>query len=101
MGKAVIDFNADAVTPTNTGQAIAVIDPGAFGDPQVFRDNVDTLIRDLRGSSRLPGVKRIWMPGEQSFEKRAESLRLGVLIAPALCAVLDTLADRLRVPRLV
>ena len=41
------------------------------------------------------------MPGEQSFEKRAESLRLGVPVAPALCAVLDTLADRLGVPRLL
>ena len=78
-----------------------MIDPSAFGDPQVFRDNVDTLIRELRGSSRLPGVGRIWMPGEQSFEKRAESLRLGVPVAPALCSVLDALADRLGVPRLV
>ena len=101
MGKAVIDFNADTVTPTNTGQAMAVIDPSAFGDPQVFRDNVDMLIRELRASEKLPGVKRIWMPGEQSFEKRVESLRLGVPVAPALCAVLDALADRLGVPRLI
>ena len=101
MGKAVIDFNADTTTPTNTGQAIAVIDPGAFGDPQVFTDNVDTLIRELRASSRLPGVERIWMPGEQSFEKRAESLRLGVPVAAGLCDTLDTLADRLRVPRVL
>ena len=100
MGKAVIDFNADAVTPTNTGQAIAVIDPAAFGDPQAFRGNVDQLIRELRASRKLPGVERIWMPGEQSFEKRAENVRLGVPIAPTLCTVLDALADRLGVPRL-
>ena len=101
MGKAVIDFNADTVSPTNTGQAIAVIDPSAFGDPQIFRDNVDILIRELRASARLPGVERIWMPGEQSHEKREQSKRLGVPIAPALCGVLDALADRLRVPRLI
>src|SRR5437667_12718814 len=48
MGKDVIDFNKDAASATNTGQAIVAIDPAAFGDPARFRANVDTLIRDLR-----------------------------------------------------
>jgi L-2-hydroxycarboxylate dehydrogenase (NAD+) len=101
MGKAVIDFNADAVTPTNTGQAVAVIDPAAFGDPQVFRNNVDILVRELRASAKLPGVDRIWMPGEQSYKKRADSASQGMPLGPAQCATLDALADRLGVPRLV
>jgi L-2-hydroxycarboxylate dehydrogenase (NAD+) len=100
MGKAVIDFNADQVTPTNTGQAVAMIDPGAFGDPQRFRRNVDILIREMRGSSKLPGVSRVWLPGEQSFNKRSESLSHGVPVASALCQALDALADRLQLPRL-
>src|SRR5687767_4424888 len=70
MGKDVIDFNRDASSATNTGQAIVAIDPAAFGDPAQFTREVDRLIRDLRGSERMPGVDRIWMPGEQSHEKR-------------------------------
>src|ERR1043165_7000291 len=46
MGKDVIDFNADAATPTNTGQAIVAIAPSAFGEPADFRKAVDTIIRD-------------------------------------------------------
>src|SRR4051812_45641330 len=37
MGREVIDFNADVESPTNTGQAVAAIDPAAFGDPDMFR----------------------------------------------------------------
>ena len=100
MGKDVIDFNADDVTPTNTGQAICVIDPAAFGDPLEFRKRVDVVVRDLRASERMPGVERIWLPGEQSHLKKVEAERNGTPIAPALQKSLDTLADSLGIPRL-
>ena len=70
MGKDVVDFNADFKTTTNTGQAILVIDLSAFGDPADFKSRVDVLVRDIRQSARLPGVDRIWLPGEQSHGKR-------------------------------
>ena len=41
------------------------------------RRRVDTLIRDLRGSERMPGVERIWLPGEQSHVKRIANERDG------------------------
>src|SRR5476649_215617 len=69
MGKEVIDFNHDAQTPTNTGQAIVAIDPSAFGDIGEFKASVDTLVRDLRSSARMPGVDAIRMPGEQSHAR--------------------------------
>src|ERR1700704_6317964 len=37
MGKDVIDFNQDAESATNTGQAIVAIDPSAFGDIGEFK----------------------------------------------------------------
>ncbi|QJR09837.1 putative oxidoreductase YjmC [Usitatibacter rugosus] len=100
MGKDVIDFNADDVTPTNTGQAICVIDPAAFGDPLEFKKRVDVVVRDLRASERMPGVERIWLPGEQSHLKKLEAQRNGTPIAPALQKSLDTLADSLGILRL-
>src|SRR6266849_7665225 len=92
MGKDVIDFNHDQTTPTNTGQAIVAIDIAAFGDVQVFKRSVDTLVRDLRGSRRMPGVERIWLPGEQSKAKRMAYARDGIPLAPALLRSLDQLA---------
>lgn len=95
MGRDVVDFNADSVTTTNTGQAILVIDLAAFGDPAVFKEQVDRLVRDIRGSERLPGVERIWLPGEQSHEKRQRHAGQGVPIAAALFDELATLAAEL------
>jgi len=100
MGKDVVDFNADDVTPTNTGQSICVIDPAAFGDPLEFRKRVDVVVRDLRASERMPGVERIWLPGEQSYIKKKEAERLGTPIAPALRQSLDTLAVKLNIKKL-
>lgn len=98
MGRDVIDFNADFKTVTNTGQAILVIDLAAFGDPQMFKKNVDHLVRDIRGSERLPGVERIWLPGEQSHEKRSRYREEGIPISAGLMTELRALANQLGIP---
>jgi LDH2 family malate/lactate/ureidoglycolate dehydrogenase len=95
MGRAVVDFNADDTTPTNTGHAIVAISVEAFGDVRAFKRSVDALVRDLRASQRLPGVERIWMPGEQSYAKRVERSESGVPMPAALLASLGELAREL------
>ena len=95
MGKDVIDFNHDDTTASNTGQAIMVIDPAAFGDVTEFKQRVDTVVRDLRASERMPGVERIWVPGEQSNMKRIDYAQNGIPIPPQLQGLLDKLAGEL------
>jgi len=84
MGRDVIDFNHDDDSVTNTGQAIAAINIAAFGDVATFKAAVDTLVRDFRGSARMPGVARIFVPGERSHATREARRRDGIPIAPAL-----------------
>lgn len=100
MGSEVLDFNKDFETPTNTGQAIVVIDPSAFGDVAGLKARVDTVVREMRGSERMPGVDRIWLPGEQSHLKREANEREGIALPPALRAQLDALAAEAGVPAL-
>ncbi|MFM2069134.1 MAG: hypothetical protein RLZZ584_4043 [Pseudomonadota bacterium] len=97
MGRQVIDFNKDEHSVTNTGQAIVAIDPAAFGDPAALRAEVDTLIRDLRNSEKMPGHERIWLPGEQSHARRIAYARDGIPLPAALVASLATLAGELGV----
>jgi LDH2 family malate/lactate/ureidoglycolate dehydrogenase len=97
MGRDVVDFNADHVTPTNTGQAILVIDLKAFGEPGVFKSAVDALVRDIRASERLPGIERIWLPGEQSHQRRAAYAQDGIPVAANLVKDLNELAQELGV----
>src|SRR5216684_7966948 len=100
MGRDVIDFNHDDSSVTNTGQAIAAINVAAFGDVAVFKAAVDALVRDFRGSARIQGVDRIFVPGERSQETRAARTRDGIPIAVALLRGLDQVADELGIARL-
>src|SRR5580692_9714377 len=100
MGKDVIDFNHDDDSVTNTGQAIAAIDIAAFGDVGTFKAAVDTLVRDIRGSQRMPGVERIFVPGEHSQQTRVARTRDGIPIAPALQRGLDQVASELAIAKL-
>ena len=100
MGRDVIDFNHDDGSVTNTGQAIAAINVAAFGDVAAFKASVDALVRDFRNSQRIPGVDRIFVPGERSHETRTTRARLGIPIAPALMRALDQVADQLGVAKL-
>ena len=92
LGKDVVDFNHDDSTPTNTGQAIMVIDPDAFGDIDEFKLRMDSVIQEMRNSERIPGVERIWLPGEQSHQKRIDYARDGIPIPDALAKQLHGLA---------
>jgi LDH2 family malate/lactate/ureidoglycolate dehydrogenase len=97
MGREVIDFNADFVSVTNTGQAILVLDLAAFGNPAGFKQAVDTLVGDLRSSERLPGVERIWLPGEQSHHRRIDYQANGIPLPEALVLELRELAQSLAI----
>ena len=100
MGSEVIDFNHDDTSTTNTGQAILAIDLSAFGDVAGFKARVDRLVRELRASERMPGVERIWLPGEQSHERRATNERDGIPIGATLLVQLDQFAGQMGIARL-
>jgi LDH2 family malate/lactate/ureidoglycolate dehydrogenase len=100
MGSGVVDFNKEQAATTNTGQSIVAIDVAAFGDVAAFKSRVDALVRELRDSERLPGVARIWMPGEQSAAKRDTYAREGIPLGAALLRTLDGFADELGIARL-
>ena len=101
MGRDVIDFNHDADSVTNPGQAIAAIDIAAFGDVATFKASVDALVRDFRSSKWIKGVDRIYVPGERSHATRAARTRDGIPIAPALMRGLDRVAGDLGIAILV
>jgi L-2-hydroxycarboxylate dehydrogenase (NAD+) len=99
-GADVVDFNKDDLTPTNTGQAICVIDVAAFMEPTQFKRQVDVVIRQLHGSALLPGFDRIRLPGEDRHRRIAERAQSGIPIPPALQRALDEMAALLAIPPL-
>jgi LDH2 family malate/lactate/ureidoglycolate dehydrogenase len=76
------------------------IDIAAFGDVAGFKRRVDKVVREMRGAERMPGVERIWVPGEQSNAKRVAYARDGIPLAPQLVETLDQVATELGIARL-
>ena len=95
VGRAVVDFNADDTTPTNTGHFILALDVRRFIDPALFAAAVVAHLDELRRSARLPGTDAIRLPGEERARRHASRSRDGIPIIPALVTVLDRLADKL------
>ena len=81
--------------PSNTGQAVCAISLAQFGDVAAFKARVDTIVRDIRGSGRLPGVDAIRLPGERSHALRLERTRIGIPVPRGLQTTLDKLAAEL------
>ena len=97
LGRDVVDFVKETGKATNTGQAIAALSIETFMPAGEFKRAVDGLTRDIRNSRRLPGVERIWLPGEQSHGKLLDRRAHGVPMPKALRDNLDALARDLSI----
>ncbi|NQW01027.1 MAG: Ldh family oxidoreductase [Rhodospirillales bacterium] len=101
FGKAVIDFNADSKSTTNTGQMIIAVSVEAFCDVDAFKEAVDQVIVDIRSSPTLPGFDSIRLPGERAHSVRLDNEARGIPVHGALLEKLHVLADSLGVERLL
>jgi L-2-hydroxycarboxylate dehydrogenase (NAD+) len=97
VGREVIDFVKETGKATNTGQAIMAVSIEAFVPPAEFKKTVDGFVRDIRQSKRLPGVERIWLPGEQSHAKQLDRNAHGIPMPKALRESLDAVARELKI----
>ena len=57
---------------------VLAIDLRRFGDPEVFRSEVDRVIAALKALPRAPGVLEILMPGERGARALAARTRDGI-----------------------
>ncbi len=95
MGKDVVDFNADDTTLTNTGQFMIAVSLEAFGNVEAFKQQVDTVARDIKASPTLPGFDSVRMPGESSEAKRQDYAENGIPVHGELLNALSELAQEL------
>lgn len=101
FGSDVVHIGEDPHSVTNTGQFIMAIDVAHFLDPAAFKANVDRICREMTGSTRLPGVDEIRMPGTNSWRVQQDRAANGIPITAPLLARLDATADALGVARLL
>ena len=70
-------------------------------DVDIFKRNVDGVIRSMHASPTLPGVDAVRVPGERSHRVRLEREKSGIPIHPGLAQTLNELAEELGTDGLV
>lgn len=76
-----------------TGHSFAAIRLDQFGDPAVFRQGMDAMIRALNDSPPAPGFDQVFVPGQIEQQVQAERLRDGIPINAATLAALQSLSE--------
>jgi LDH2 family malate/lactate/ureidoglycolate dehydrogenase len=93
FGREVKEFSAGAAGEGNTGQFIIALDVARFQPLEQFKAEMDRQIGVLRNSKALPGVEAVRIPGEDRVRRRAERMKNGIPIPPALVQQLDAVAN--------
>ena len=100
FGRDMVDFVKQPGKTANTGHAVVAVAIEAFAPAAEFKRHVDAAIRTMRGAERLPGVERIWLPGEQSHLKRQDRIKNGIPMPKPLRDSLDAAARDLGIAAL-
>jgi L-2-hydroxycarboxylate dehydrogenase (NAD+) len=97
FGREVVGSGEALNVPTNTGQAILVIDPGALMDADEFAAEMDRQLRVFRDSG-TGSAEPVRLAGERAAEAEAMQLRKGIAVAEGLMNDLRRLAEELNLP---
>jgi LDH2 family malate/lactate/ureidoglycolate dehydrogenase len=94
FGTHVVDLYDRGSDHQDVGHFFIAIAVDAFMSIEAFRLRIQQYIDEVRGQPRLPGVDRIYVPGELEFAAARRAERDGVAVSGAGWAVLNELADR-------
>jgi LDH2 family malate/lactate/ureidoglycolate dehydrogenase len=83
--------------PGRDGHIFAALRISAFVDPEEFKSRVDGVVRQIRASSRVAGVDRIWAPGGLEADTERRYRRDGIPLNEETLKSLRETAGRLGV----
>ncbi|MGM9521185.1 MAG: Ldh family oxidoreductase [Oscillospiraceae bacterium] len=84
--------------PYHLGHFFFLIDPEAFLGEDTFRKTAGDICRQLRASTKAPGVDRIYTAGEKEWLNWQERKDKGVPIPPAVQSEILAVRDKLKLP---
>ena len=82
------------------GHFIIAIDIAAFIDVSLFKNNIDEVWSQMKGSTLLPGFDEIRLPGERSHKIYQDRKVNGVPIHSNLKNALDKISDELNIEKI-
>jgi LDH2 family malate/lactate/ureidoglycolate dehydrogenase len=84
---------SDFSSKQGLGFFFAALDIAKFIDIRSFKERIDQMIDELKGSQKTPGTEEIYMPGEREFLAKERFLQEGVSIGTEVFASLLRVRD--------
>jgi LDH2 family malate/lactate/ureidoglycolate dehydrogenase len=78
FGSDVKGLYADVSVPNDCAHFFLALDVGAFASIEEFQERVGALGDAVTGSTRAPGVDRLYLPGQIEAERHAEAAANGI-----------------------
>lgn len=97
FGSAVINFNKDFQSPTNSGQVFFAMRPDLFRDLDDFKAEMDLRISEIRNSTPMEGAEPIRLPGEMAVKREEQMRAEGIPVAPTVLGQLREIAVKLNI----
>lgn len=95
FGSHIVDLYDQGDRPQNVGHFFLTIDVELFMPIDMFKARMDQFVQEIRAQPRMPGVERIFMPGEIEQELSEQHARTGVVVPEGGLRGLDELAKAL------
>jgi len=84
LGNATHQLVADPLLETGVSQMFLVMNPAALGDGARAEEIADAIVASVRNTQAAEKDKAVRYPGEQTLRTRAENMKLGLPIEPAV-----------------
>jgi ureidoglycolate dehydrogenase (NAD+) len=98
IGQHVVSWSFDDPSlPTNHGASFIAIDIGCLMEPDLFQARLRATAEEIRSAPRVPGVERIYLPGEKEWEHRQNVLQNGVDLPIESVISLQRLAEESKI----
>lgn len=97
IGNALANAMEHKKTDGSRGHFFMAIDPGFFGDRDLFKKRSADYLDYIKKSRLAPGFKEIRIPGEVEYAKRRKSLSEGIDVLETIWSHTALIADRLGV----
>ena len=79
----IADMYTDPKDPQGVCHLMGALDIARFVPLSEFKQRMDELIRKMRGSKRMKGVERIYVPGEKEFLEEEKRRKEGIPVPEA------------------
>lgn len=73
----------------DVGHFFAALDPTMFMPIDEFKARMETLIAEIKSSTLMEGIERVYVPGEIEYEKREKALKEGIPLPAATLEALE------------